>query len=139
MTRGVIVLSALLLGGCMQPTATCEASRSLLGTWRYAGTQDATAPVVLNGTLQITSESCEGFEGRLDIVEADGTGGSRRLAGPVTGRLTGAASLRFDVWFAISPREHVATLEGETAEGNWIIGGGVSGPMSGTFRIIRMP
>lgn len=136
------LLGALWFAGsaCQGPVSPCAAETSVLGTWLYAGMQDAPVPAELTGTLQVTSESCHGFQGRLDVLEADGLGPARRLAGPVSGRVLNASSVRFDAFLTAVPRQHVASLRAEKVEGSWVLVRGPSEPpFTGRFDAQREP
>lgn len=127
------------LVACGNPAASCSPEGTLVGSWHYDGDRDAPAPALLDGTLEITSESCDGFQGRLDVLQSDAAGMTRRLAGPVAGRLTTDASLRFDAWLSGVTRQHVASLGVTGAEGSWVVAGGPEGSEAGNFRIVRSP
>lgn len=126
--------AALLLLGCEAPLATCDPEISVRGTWRYSAVQDAPAAARIGGTLEISAESCEGFQGRLDLLEDNLLGGTRRIAGPVSGRVVSATTLQFDAFVAVVPRQHIAALRADTLEGNWVaVGGGSSPSVTGSF------
>ena len=131
-----VVLVAILAAACQSPVSACEAVTSLLGTWRYSGMQDAPASAALEGSLEITSESCDGFQGRLDVTQSAIAGATLHLAGPVSGRVISGNSVRFDAWVTAIPRQHVASLESGTVEGSWVKVGDGS-VETGSFRAER--
>jgi hypothetical protein len=136
--RGLLLAGLWSAAACEVPLAPCEAETTLLGSWQYTGVQDAPAPAELVGTLDINSESCEGFQGRLDVVELDGFGGTRRLAGPVTGRVLDGSGLRFDAFLSAVPRQHVATLGAAGVVGTWVIVASAGeAPLAGSFSAQR--
>jgi hypothetical protein len=139
MKRAWLLAGALPLMACSDVVASCAPERSLAGTWRYAGGEDAPATASLEGSLEITTESCEGFQGRLDILRSVASGSTARLAGPVSGRLTSGGSIRFDAWLAGVARQHLAVLGQTGAEGHWLVARGAAGVESGTFRLTREP
>ena len=138
-SRWILAMLAVVATGCNSPTAPCPASRSLTGAWRYVGERDAPVPARYDGTLEVTSESCEGFHGRLDLIQSDAVGSPQRLAGLVTGRLTSNASVHFDAWLGVVPWQHVASLDDAGGEGQWVLVSGAAAPESGTFRLTRTP
>lgn len=134
MKPGFLAGALALVGvGCQVPLASCPPHVSVLGTWRYSAVQDAPAAARLSGTLEVTAESCEGFEGRIDVLEDDLLGGIRRVAGPVTGRVV-STTLRFDAFLAAVPRQHIAALGADTIDGNWVaVGAGSTPSLTGSF------
>jgi hypothetical protein len=137
MRRLVIQVLTIAGAACQPPLGPCAPETSVAGIWRYAGLQDASGPVQLSGTLEVSSESCEGFQGRLDVVEVNELG-SRRLAGPVAGRVLSRTSVRFDAFLAVAPRQHVASLATGTLEGSWVaVGSGTEPSVTGSFTAHR--
>jgi hypothetical protein len=139
MKRAWLLAVALPFLACADVVASCAPERTLVGTWRYAGGEDAPATASLEGSLEISTESCEGFQGRLDIARSSASGAITRLAGPVSGRLTSDAGIRFDAWLSTVPRQHLAVLGQAGAEGHWLAARGPAGVESGTFRLTREP
>jgi len=128
----------LALGACQVPVDTCGAGSSVLGAWHYAGQQDA-PPARSAGTLTVTSESCDGFRGLLDLIETDGTGRTRRLSGPVSGRMIDGTSIRFDAFLEAAPRQHLASLHGDSVQGSWLaVGGPSTSSLTGTFTGLKV-
>lgn len=135
----VLLIPVLSIAGtaCQAPLDPCAPEISVVGVWRYAGLQDTPGSMQLNGTLEVSSESCEGFMGRLDVVEVNELG-PRRLAGPVAGRVLSRTSLRFDAFLAVVPRRHVASLATGTLEGSWVaVGSGSEPSVTGSFTARR--
>ena len=89
---------AMLAGlcACTSATGPCGASVSLAGNWRYAAIQEAPSHTTLSGTLAVTEQRCGDFTGNLDLTEINALGVSRRIAGPITGKVIDATSVRFD-------------------------------------------
>lgn len=126
----------LLLGaaGCSAPTAACDDPGAATSTWQYAGTQTTPLQASLAGTLAITAQ-CGVLTGELSVVELDGLGQSRRLSGPVTGRMVDGTSMRFDVLINGVMRQHLARVSGDSLSGTWLAlseNGGQS--WTGSFR-----
>jgi hypothetical protein len=128
MTAKSLAGGVLFLLGCEAPLGTCNAEVSVRGTWRYSAVQDAPAAARIGGTLEISAESCEGFQGRLDLLEEDLTGGTRRIAGAVTGRVVSATTLAFDAFIGPVPRQHIAVLRADSLDGTWVAAGGGGAP-----------
>ncbi|MFN2325684.1 MAG: hypothetical protein ABR551_07335 [Gemmatimonadales bacterium] len=129
---------ATLAAACAVPLDPCAPETSVAGSWQYAGFQDAPVSAELSGTLEVTSESCEGFQGQLDVVEVDGLGATRRLAGPVSGRVLSPTSLRFDAFLAGVARQHIASLGPQTAGGTWVVvSAGAESARTGSFTAFR--
>ena len=137
MTRALVFAGAMSLTACADPVASCAPERSVLGTWRYLGGRDAPDIATLAGSMEISSESCQGFQGRLDILQSDAEGTTTRLAGPVAGRLTSDGGIRFDAWLAGIARQHIAVLGPGLADGSWIGVGGPAVTETGAFRVTR--
>lgn len=133
MIRAVVVL-ALAVSACQNPLANCEPGGALVGTWRYSGAQESPVPSELSGSLRITAQSCDVITGQLDIMETNDFGVSLRRAGPVSGRVINGTSLRFDAYLDANPRQHIATLTGDSLTGSWlVIGAGSGSGQAGRF------
>lgn len=134
--RGAVLLSAVLgtlASGCAGVTAPCSTAASIIGSWRYSAVQQAPTHSSLSGTLSVTRQSCADFDGQLDLTEILPGGGSRRIAGPVSGKVVDATTVRFDAFLEASPRQHLATLSGDSLDGTWLVIGGTGQSLSGTF------
>jgi hypothetical protein len=126
-------LTALLLASCLPATEPCTATVSVLGTWRYSAVQQAPVHTTLSGTLSVTKQSCADFTGQLDLIEVTPQGGTRRIAGPLSGKLIDATSVRFDAFLEALPRQHLGSLSGDALEGTWLVLDGSGQSLSGTF------
>jgi hypothetical protein len=128
-------LTALAASACAVATEPCPAggTASVVGSWRYAGIELAPLRTTLSGTLAVTKQSCGEFTGQVDLIEVNAQGGTRRLAGPVSGTVIDASSLRFDAFLEAVPRQHLATLAGDSLAGTWLAVDGAGQTVSGTF------
>jgi hypothetical protein len=133
MMRALLPGALLLAAGCTVATAPCESTAPVQATWRYAAVEDTPAHATLSGTLAISRQDCAGFTGQLDVIEVSAGGVSRRIAGPVSGSVIDATSLRFDAWLEGSPRQHLATLAGDSLAGTWVLVDGGGSVASGSF------
>jgi hypothetical protein len=111
---------ACALTGCQSPTDTsCASPTSVTGSWRYAAIQDAPQRASISGTLVVASQSCRSFEGTLDVVEVS-AGGSRRIAGAVSGALVDSTAGRFTVRLGADEREHLVRFGRDSLHGTWL-------------------
>lgn len=108
----------LLVVGCGALTEPCN-DPGVAASWRYAGVQDVPEAANLTGILSMT-EACGTITGELDVMEVNGFGQSRRLAGPVTGRAIDSGSFRFDVLLDGVVRQHLARTSGDSLVGTWL-------------------
>jgi hypothetical protein len=130
----VFVLMQSLIQGCVSPVESCAATRQIMGTWKYAATQDAPVRASLTGSLVISTQSCVDFQGALDVTEVTADGRSRRIAGPVSGLLVDSVVARFDATLGGADRQHLARFGGDSVWGSWVeieSGASVSGSFSG--------
>ena len=79
----------------------------------------------------MTGQSCGQFDGTIDLLEQDASGGSRRVAGAVHGQALDAGSVEFYAYLGQTPRHHLATVLGDSLEGSWVEE--TDGGASGTF------
>ena len=114
---GLTLAAGLLLMSCATATEPCAATVSVTGNWRYSAIQQAPAHSTLSGTLSVTQQSCASFTGQLDLTEVTAQGGTRRIAGPVSGKVVDAGTVRFDAFLEALPRQHLATLSGDSLNG----------------------
>lgn len=122
----------LLAAGCGSLTDPCH-DPGVISSWRYAGVQDVPEEANLTGTLSMR-EACGMITGELDLVEVDGFGQSRRLAGPLTGRVVDAGLVRFDVLFDGVVRQHLARMSGDSLVGTWLaLSDGAGQAWTGSF------
>ncbi len=134
MSRLLLVFGiALSCFACSVPTEACTSGADVKGTWRYSAVQDAPAGTTLSGTLAITQQNCGGFTGQLDVVQTSALGSSQHIGGPVTGRVIDAVSIRFDAVLEATPRQHLATISGDSVSGTWLLLDGQGHTASGTF------
>ena len=91
----------------------------------------------LTGTLDITGQRCTDLDGTLDVVLIDARGDSRRIAGRVTVQMLDASSIRFDALIGAVPRQHLATLRGDSLIGSWLELSGSAGGATGQFKAKR--
>jgi hypothetical protein len=131
--RGILVAGLSVLAACVPATGPCDTHTSLSGNWRYAAIQEAPSHTTLSGTLAVTGQSCGDFTGNLDLTEVNALGISRRIAGPVSGKVIDATSVRFDAWLEAIPRQHIATLTGDSLAGTWVLVDGAGATASGSF------
>ena len=130
-----MAILALAVSGCATATEPCTAGGvvSVVGSWRYSGVQLSPVHASLSGTLVVSRQSCEDFTGQLDLLEVNALGATRRLAGPVSGKVISATSVRFDAFVEAVPRQHLATLAGDSLSGTWLAVDGAGQSVSGTF------
>jgi hypothetical protein len=131
--KSLLLLAALGSYACGVPTEGCVAGTDLTGTWRYSAVQDAPAGTTLSGTLAITRQTCGSFSGQLDVVQTTPQGGGQRIGGPVSGRVIDASSIRFDATLEALPRQHLATIAGDSLTGTWLLIDGQGHTVNGTF------
>ena len=125
--------AALFITACAVATEPCTAAADLTGSWRYAAVQHVPIHGTLSGTLSITQQNCADFAGELDLIEVDNLGGTRRVSGPVAGRVLDIGSVRFDGFLEAVPRQHLAALVGDSVSGTWFAVDGAGQAVSGTF------
>jgi hypothetical protein len=130
----LIVLGLSFLGAaCAIPTDNCTPPANIVGTWTYASHQQLSAgSVTTSGAMVVQHQSCQDFDGTIDVVQQDAAGQRTRLSGRVTGRLLDASSLEFDAQLTAVPRQHLATLKGSVMTGSWLEVSGTAGA-SGDF------
>lgn len=116
-TMTMLVLAGAL--GCDSPTGSCVPPRQVAGVWQYTATQDAPLHASFSGTLVISREACDGFEGTLDVVRRIGTE-SLRLAGPLSGVLLDSTVARIDATLGGTVRQHVARFGKDSVAGSWV-------------------
>lgn len=133
MSRSLLLPVVAALVSCTAATGPCDTAVSLSGSWRYAAIQDAPTHTTLSGTLAVTQQSCGDFTGNLDLTEVNAQGVSRRIAGPVNGKVVDATTVRFDAWLEAVPRQHLAALTGDSLTGTWVLVDGVGATASGSF------
>lgn len=133
MSRALLLAGLLVLGGCAVATAPCQSSVPVTASWRYSALQDAPTHATLSGTLAVTHQTCADFTGQLDVSEVSAAGVTRRIAGPVSGKVIDANSVRFDAWLEAVPRQHIATLSGDSLSGTWVLVDGAGSTASGAF------
>ncbi|HEY4100288.1 MAG TPA: hypothetical protein VGM20_05355 [Gemmatimonadales bacterium] len=127
----MLVIAAIATAGCqMDATASCSAVPNIVGTWRYAATESSPVHASIAGTLSITSASCDGIVGSMDVVESDQGGGQQRLAGPLTGQVVDGASFQFSAFVDGNARQHLASVAGDSVSGSWVESAAAA---SGTF------
>ncbi len=142
------VIWPYLLVGLIGCAATTEPGRPgvpivgvpIVGAWRFTGRQLAPAGGEITGTLSVASQSGAAIAGSLDVVETDGRGGQRRIAGPFVGRTIDSTTVDFDVSFSGATRRHVGQVVRDTIAGTWIeqslLGGAPTA--SGSFVAVRV-
>ncbi|HEY3935148.1 MAG TPA: hypothetical protein VGL65_11100 [Gemmatimonadales bacterium] len=131
--RTFLVLGLIGVGGCqMETTASCSAVPPIVGRWSYTATESSPVHANLSGTLSITSASCDGIVGSMDVLESDAAGGQQRLAGPITGQVVDGKSFQFSAFIDATPRQHLASVTGDSVSGSWVEAAG-SASASGTF------
>ena len=135
--RGCLGAACLAVVACQAPTEACAPPALISGSWRYAAEQQAPEAAQLTGTLDITGQRCTDLDGTLDVVLTDARGDSRRIAGRVTGQMLDASSIRFDALIGAVPRQHLATLRGDSLTGSWLELSGGAGGATGQFRAKR--
>lgn len=137
--RVLVVSACLVFASCDDPLGTCVAEVSLVGAWRYEALPGPSHPYLTQGTLTVTGESCEGFDGRADLLETDELGVVRARVGSVSGRVLDSGSLRFDVFLEAGARQHFGELRADSMVGSFVddngSGGGlVTGEFTGSRR-----
>jgi hypothetical protein len=131
--RALLVSVCLLFASCDDPLGTCVAEVSLVGAWDYEAPPGPSHPYLTRGTLTVSKESCEGFEGRADLLETDGLGAMRARVGAVSGRVLDSGSLRFDVFFEAGARQHFGELRTDSMIGSFVDEGASGGIVTGDF------
>ena len=134
--RRWLLLAPILLAGCQAETSTCTQAPPVVGTWRYAGVEQTPLRATMTGTLSISSASCDGIAGQLDVMQTDASGTTRRLAGPVTGQAVDGVSFRFNAFLDANPRQHIASFAGDSLWGSWLSTDGTQSA-TGTFAARR--
>jgi hypothetical protein len=134
----LVIASSASLFGCLRSTEPQPSLLNLSGSWNYTGVQTGPVRETLTGTLVISRESANSFQGRLDLVGVNGqTGQSRVLGGLLSGTESGTNVIDFDADLETTPRRHVGQILADTVTGTWV-GSSADGSMSsGTFRIER--
>ena len=136
---GVLVIaSSASLSGCLRSTEPQPSLLKLSGSWNYTGVQTGPVRESLTGTLTISRESGNSFQGRVDLVGVNAqTGQSRVLGGLLSGSESGTNVIDFDADLEATPRRHVGQILADTITGTWV-GSSADGSMSsGTFRVER--
>ena len=119
--RHFFVLGFVVVAGCQMDTASsCSSVPPIVGAWRYSATEETPARAAISGTLSITSASCEAIVGSMDVVETTATGGTQRLAGPITGQVVDGTSFQFNAFLEATPRQHLASFKGDSLSGSWV-------------------
>ena len=111
---------ALVSMGCAASNTCDDTDSRLIGAWRYDAIQESPSHSTISGTFVVSAVACGTLSGQLDIIETPSAGPARRLAGPVTGSVIDATSLRFDATFDAGTREHLAKLIGDSLTGSWL-------------------
>jgi hypothetical protein len=134
----LVIAASGLLSACLQSTEPQASVLQLNGSWNYTGIQTGPVRETLTGTLTISRESGNSFQGRLDLVGVNAQSGqSRVLGGLVSGSESATHVVDFDADLESSPRRHVGQIVADTITGTWI-GSSSDGTMSsGTFRVER--
>ena len=134
----LVIASSASLSGCLRSTEPQPSLLNLSGSWNYTGVQTGPVRETLTGTLTISRESGNSFQGRVDLVGVNGqTGQSRVLGGLLSGSESGTNVIDFDADLEVTPRRHVGQILADTVTGTWV-GYSADGSMSsGTFRIER--
>lgn len=130
--RAILLLALVPLAACQVTTSQCSAVPAVVGTWRYSATETTPVRTSISGTLSITSANCSAIVGQLDVVQTTATGATQRLAGPITGQVVDGSSFQFDAYIDASPRQHLASLKGDSLNGSWVSTDG-SQAATGTF------
>jgi hypothetical protein len=134
----LVIAASGLLSACLQSTEPQASVLQLNGSWNYTGIQTGPVRETLTGTLTISRESGNSFQGRLDLVGVNAQSGqSRVLGGLVSGSESATHVVDFDADLESTPRRHVGQIVADTITGTWI-GSSSDGTMSsGTFRVER--
>ena len=131
------IAAAALAAACATPVDSGDAGGvSLVGTWSFAATQSSPTRVETSGTLQILRQSGAAFDGRVEVVEIDTDGQTRRASGIVTGRLIDGSTVDFDTFLGAGARRHLGTLANDVLQGTWVEPNG-TGTASGSFTATR--
>jgi hypothetical protein len=127
-----------LLSACLQSTEPQASVLQLNGSWNYTGIQTGPVRETLTGTLTISRESGNSFQGRLDLVGInEQSGQSRVLGGLVSGSESATNIVDFDADLESTPRRHVGQIVADTITGTWIGSSSDGTTSSGTFRVER--
>ena len=122
---------------CASSTGPGGPTVSVVGTWNYVADQQAPAARI-SGTLVITSQSGESFQGSMDVVENDSTGPSNvHLSGVVSGQTVDSNHVDFDAFLHPTGRRHLGIVAGDSMTGDWVEPNGAN-PYSGSFRAARV-
>jgi hypothetical protein len=127
------LLGLLALAACqMESTSTCSQVPAVVGNWHYSSVEETPVHASVTGTLSITSASCSSIVGQMDVVQTDANGATQRLAGPVTGQVVDGSSFQFDAFLEATPRQHLASIHGDSLSGSWVSTAGTQSA-TGTF------
>jgi hypothetical protein len=138
MKRLVLMLTTLLLAGCLQPADPVGSSIPVAGQWRYVAQQGGTSETTISGTMTIEQGQTSGFQGSLDaVVVTTATGESRNVAATLSGTASSDA-VDFDLFLEQQPRRHVARLVGNVLNGTWIRLSADGTTTSGSFTATRL-
>ena len=131
--KRLLVFGIVALAACqMDTTSSCTDVPAVVGNWRYSSVEDTPVHATVSGTLTITSASCSGIVGQMDVVQTDAAGATQRLAGPVTGQVVDGSSFQFNAFLEATPRQHLASIHGDSLSGSWVSTAGTQ-PATGTF------
>lgn len=116
----VLLLCLGTLAACQPESSNCSAVPSAVGTWRYSAAQATPVRASITGTLVFGVISCEAVTGQIDVIVTDAAGGTRRLAGPITGEVIDGKSLQFNAYVEATPWQHVGSFVGDSLSGSWV-------------------
>ena len=134
----LVIAASGLLSACLQSTEPQASVLQLNGSWNYTGIQTGPVRETLMGTLTISRESGNSFQGRLDLVGVNAQSGqSRVLGGLVSGSESATHVVDFDADLESTPRRHVGQIVADTITGTWIGSSSDGTTSSGTFRVER--
>lgn len=102
------------------------------GTWSYSATQTAPTPASLTGTLTITSQAGNSFQGSISVTQTDGSG-STPLSGVVSGQTVNDTTVDFDVFVDPNARRHIAAVVRDSMRGGWFESDAGGSTATGTF------
>ena len=135
---GAISAALVIFAACLSNSSGPEGVVPVAGNWNYTAQQSSGGIGNSTGTMALTSESLTAYSGTMDVLETVVGSTSRRIAGPISGRLVSGTSVDFDVTLGAVHRQHIGMLAGDTIAGSWFemgAGGGVSA--GGTYKAVR--
>lgn len=132
------LLAAITLTACSAVNATDVSDASaFIGAWTIRLSGGSASSYAAEGSLTLRSSGKGEINGTVDILESQLLG-SRRIAGPISGRTTNNAAMDVVAAIGTIQREFIGTLSKDSLNGSWLdldLNGRVV--QAGTFRAAR--